>query len=213
MTTKTMKELLEGLARTRQIFQSEGDFQHALARTMEQNGWTVRLEYPVRIEEKPVYVDIMAKRKKASSKVAIELKYKKADLDVTLDVLQWGEEKFALRDQFAQPIARYEFLRDVARLERMVAGQEDVSKGYAIFLSNNSLYWTAPRKLHPIDEKFRLQRDTIGPGVLKWQPSCKTSEGKPAIKFKKRYILQWRYYSELAIESPNREFKYLLIEV
>ena len=92
--------LMAGLSKSRPIFHSEADFQHALA-------WQIHEEIPdcqVRLEfnllpaqGKRLYLDIWLR----ALGVAIELKYPTRKLE-----LEWESEPFGLRNQAAQDIRR-----------------------------------------------------------------------------------------------------------
>jgi hypothetical protein len=108
--------ILRDLALKRPVFHSEADFQHAVA-------WEVHSRWPelsVRLEFRPphmdnrTYVDIWCNA--GSRAVVLELKYKTRKLDVNV-----AGEAFDLLDQSAHDIGRYDFLKDVMRLERIVA--------------------------------------------------------------------------------------------
>ena len=110
------KSLLE-LSRKRPIFYSEADFQHALAWELhaEYEGKT-RLEYPVQIYAgKTSYIDILDVR--SPENVAIELKYKTKK---TSSNISYNGEEYPLTNQSAQNQARYDFIKDIERLERFV---------------------------------------------------------------------------------------------
>ena len=94
--------LMEGLSRSRPIFHSEADFQHALA-------WRLHETVPeieVRLEFRPlpqenIYIDIWIPK----GRIAIELKYLTRKL-----LADWRGETFMLRNQAAQATKRYDFL-------------------------------------------------------------------------------------------------------
>ena len=105
-------DLMTDLARVRGMFHSEADFQHALAWQIHEASpqSQVRLEVDVaRAAGRRMYLDIWL----PEERIAIELKYLTRRLDLT-----HRGERFALRDH-AQDLGRYEFLKDVQRLEVM----------------------------------------------------------------------------------------------
>ena len=73
--------LLTGLAESRKVFHSEADFQHALAWHIHQTmpDSQIRLEFPMPVEHRKMYVDIWL----PVEKIAIELKYmtRKSELE------------------------------------------------------------------------------------------------------------------------------------
>ena len=99
--------IMANLAQSRPIFHAEADFQHAFAWELHQQlpDARVRLELPVVAGGETMHVDIWAIV--AGGPVAIELKYKKRALDVTI-----GAERFMLRNDGAQDLGRYDSIKD-----------------------------------------------------------------------------------------------------
>ena len=141
-----IRELLTGLAESRKVFHSEADFQHALAwhihQTMPKS--QVRLEFPMPVEHRKMYVDIWL----PAEKNAIELKYvtRKSELED-------NKETFALLNQGAQDQRRYDFLQDIHRLELMRSTPELCEAGYAVLLTNDPSYWNPPRSRDTVDSR------------------------------------------------------------
>jgi len=200
---------LKALSGKRLIFHSEADFQHALA-------WGIHLQYPeclMRLEFKPphldnrIYVDIWATDKDGVA--AIELEYKTRGLYARM-----GEETFDLLDQSAQDIARYDFLQDVQRLEQNVSGPNNIV-GYAVFLTNDSAYWSPPRDIRTVDASFRIHQDRTLNGTLTWGSGASKgtmhNREKP-ILINGVYKMKWQDYSEPSEESYGK-FRYLLVKV
>ncbi len=151
--------LLDGLARERPVFHSEADFQFALA-------WRIKkaTSHYVRLEFKPfpaerMYLDMWL----PGIGTAVELKYLTRKLDVERD-----GESFALRDQGAQDLGRYDFLNDLQRLERVVAKAPHERRGIAVRLTNDPLYWKPPYRRGTVDAEFRLHEDRKLPGEMCW---------------------------------------------
>ena len=130
-----IEQALGRLALERQLFHSEADFQHALAWKIHElyPDVKIRLEVPSGRSDKSERIDIVINSKDRS--YAIELKYKKRKFDRVLD-----GEKFNLRADVAHDISRYDFIKDLVRLERYVSSTENTT-GYAILLTNDDLYW------------------------------------------------------------------------
>jgi len=203
-----INKVLTGLPSKRPVFHSEADFQHALA-------WQIHHEWPqcsMRLEFKPpnsserVYLDIWAADKEAV--LAIELKYKTRALEVTA-----AGEDFHLLDQAAQDLARYDFLKDIQRLERIVSTNKVAA--YAIFLTNDSAYWKQPLDKQTVDASFRIHQGRIVTGELRWgtDASKGTTHGREeSIRIKGSYNFNWRNYSRVA-ETSYGIFKYLLVRI
>ena len=204
-----LADIIQNLSESRPIFHSEADFQHALAweiHTQIQN-CEIRLEYKPQHIMQRFYVDIWCSKKDCIT--AIELKYKTRRLYTNVK-----GETFHLLSQSAQDIGRYDFLNDIQRLEEIVLKSRNVV-GYAIFLTNDSAYWSYPRKNHPVDADFRIHQDREFTGNLNWDSN--TSAGtkrdrEETIQIKNTYNLTWRNYSEPSLESYGK-FRYLSVKI
>ena len=144
--------------------------------------------------------------------VAFELKYKKARFFAPLQ-----REIFLLKGDSAQDIGRYDFLRDVQRLERAISERCNAG-GYAILLTNDSLYWK-PSPRETISDSFRLTEGRKITGTLSWTAKAGkgTTEGRYLpISLKGMYECGWRDYSYIApgeYVKGSGEFKYLIFTV
>jgi len=201
-------KIIENLSSTRPIFHSEADFQHALAWKIHEQvkDCAIRLEYKPPHLIRRYYVDIWCFREGLVT--AIELKYKSRRLHVNV-----RGEIFDLLNQSAQDIGRYDFLKDIQRLEEVGLNKSNY-EGYGIFLTNDSAYWGFPRDDQTVDAEFRIHEGRTLSGKLNWKLSA--SEGtmrhrKETIHIKNVYSLKWRDYSE-----PNAgtygQFRYLLVK-
>ena len=205
----TINDLLTGLAEGRKVFHSEADFQHALA-------WHIHHAMPesqVRLE-----VDVMQVEHQRRSLdiwlplegIAIELKYKTRGLE-----LERVDESFVLRDQSAQDQGRYDFLRDIQRVEFLRSEREQCKAGYAVLLTNDSSYWKAPTDRDTVDADFRLHEGRTISGTLAWSDRASpgtVSGRKSPIQIRGSYRLHWQEYSSFP-ERPYGEFRYLAVSV
>ena len=205
----SIEALLATLAGSRKVFHSEADFQHALAwqihEAMPDN--QVRLEVDVmQVEHQRRFLDIWL----PVEGVAIELKYKTRGLDLEQD-----DESFALRDQSAQDQGRYDFLRDIQRLELMRSKLEQCKAGYAVLLTNDSSYWKVPTHRDTVDAALRVHEGREVSGALAW--SARASSGtvggrKSPIQIRGSYRLRWQEYSSFPGKSYG-SFRYLAVSV
>ncbi len=208
LMTLDIPSLMVTLSEERPVFHSEADFQHALAWQLHKVMPTdeIRLEYKP-FQDERMYLDIWMRRQTVG--VAIELKYLTKDLK-----LKRGDEFFALRDQGAQDLGRYDFLKDVQRLEQVVYGPGLARVGYAVLLTNAPPYWKPPSR-PTIDAAFRLNEGRKITGEKAW--SAQASEGtttgrEEPIRLKGSYDCVWRDYWSFG-EATNQRFRYLMIEV
>lgn len=205
----TIDEVLIALSRKRPIFHCEADFQHALAWVLQEAnpGSPVRLELPVRSNGRTEHVDILLGSHK--QRVAIELKYKTRAISCT----HAGEE-FHLANHSAQDTGRYDFIKDVQRLEHLVESR-GATAGYAILLSNDSAYWARPRDPAPVDAAFRLTTGRTLTGTLGWdvRASAGTRRSREEhLTLNGRYTVSWNDYSR--IDCPRYGiFKYVAARV
>ena len=202
-------ELIKTLATKRPVFHSEADFQHALAWEVHQQlpSASIRLEFPTQRQGKAFHVDIWVVQDGAI--LAVELKYKTRALQVPV-----GGELFTLKGQSAQDIGRYDFIKDIWRLEQVLSDRSG-AVGYAILLTNDSAYWIPQRDIQPVDADFRLHSGRTFGGTLRWGAgaSAGTMRDREApLILRGRYTMNWEDYSRLGTPSYN-VFRYLAIKV
>ena len=204
-----MNGLMGRLADTRKVFHSEADFQHALAWQIHQamSETQVRLEVSViAVDAHRMFLDIWL----PLEGIAIELKYKTRGLE-----LEQGDESFVLRDQSAQDQGRYDFLRDVQRLELIRSKLEQCKAGYAVLLTNDSSYWKVPTHRDTVDADFRVHEGRAISGELAWTPHASPGTVKSRespIEIQGSYRLRWQEYSSFPGRSYGR-FRYLAVSV
>ncbi len=216
-----LMQVMKSLSSERRVFHSEADFQHSL-------GWKIREMYSdasVRAEVKLFYPMEKAtgkKRKRRKSldllvslqgkTTAIELKYKTALVDGLRRISVDGQY-FMIPREGAQDICRYSFLSDIMRLEREVAKRSD-TEGYAVFLTNDPLYWTKP-KGNTKDAQFRIHDRTL-PRRMTWRDdtaeSTKGAGRDRPIILRNSYTLEWIDYAVIPTQENNR-FRFLLVKV
>ena len=201
--------LMAILADTRKVFHSEADFQHALAWHIHQAmpESQVRLEVDVmQVEHRRRFLDIWL----PLEGIAIELKYKTRGWELKQD-----HEFFLLRDQRAQDQGRYDFLRDIQRLEILRSKLKRCKAGYAVLLTNDSAYWKVPMRRDTVDADFRIHEGRAVSGVLAWSTSTRpgTVGGRESpIEIQGSYRLRWQEYSSFP-ETSYGSFRYLAVSL
>jgi hypothetical protein len=206
MAAFELHPLMQQLAAHRPCFHSEKDFQHAFA-------WEVQRRWPasvIRLERRPpqtaerIYIDIWVT---LDGQVhAIELKYKTRKAQLT-----HAAEEFALMNHGAHDLGRYDFLKDISRLERIASTQP--IRGHAVLLTNDSAYWRETGSGQSIDAAFRLHDGRTIAGNLAWGSQAgagTTAEREASITIGGHYVLQWCDYSQLA-SSPTGLFRFLAV--
>jgi hypothetical protein len=208
-TVIQISEILATLAKKRPIFHSEADFQHAISWEIQQQlpNASLRLERPVQVNNRSLHVDVWVITQ--DEILAIELKYKTRGLSVLVD-----GEKFDLKDQSAQDIARYDFMKDIQRLEQVTAEQGRTT-GYAILLTNDSAYWINPANRNTVDAAFRIGDGRTLEGVFDW--GVNASDGtkmsrEQSLALRNGYLVKWEDFSHPSPASYG-SFRSLTIKV
>lgn len=185
----------------------QANFQHAFA-------WQLRLlraDAVIRLELRPdpaLREAVDMRFTIGGTRVAVEFKYLVRAFEVTVD-----GEYFRLRDQAAQPLSRYDVVKDIERLERFCAsGWADV--GYAVVLSNDPQVWSAGRP-GSIDEAFRMQDGATLTGSLGWASHAGpgTTRGRErTIVLRGRYPIVWQPYPALDPICAG-QFRFVTVQV
>ncbi len=197
---------MSGLAARRPVFHSEADLQFAFA-------WQLKLHYPaahIRLETRPrrdMRLDILTVL--GGRRVAFELKYL-----VTRLTAEYEGEVFELPSQAAHDIRRYDFVKDISRLESLLdGGLADL--GFALLLTNDANHWRACTRVDVADAAFRLTEGRSLSGSLGWA----TSAGSGTIKGREEpivlhgaYELAWRPFGSVGGKGSG-EFRYLLVSL
>ncbi len=212
MTKIDVEASLLKLKKDRPIFHSEADFQHALAWQIHKDNPNarVRLEVPSERKDKREHIDIVIGNQKEIC--AIELKYKKTRIDI------WhNSEKIDLRPDQAQDISRYDFIKDLVRLEQYVS-KKSGHLGYAIMLTNDHLYEQKESKGKNSKDFFLYEKRILKKNTpMKWNKDTSpgTLKGREnSLTLKNNYKLNWKDYSIITeIPKKKRRFRYLLIKV
>lgn len=201
-----MVNILNELSTERPIFHSEADFQHALAWKIHEKHQDLNIRLEKKLNAHEIYLDLLAFND--TYNIAVELKYKTKKIGHILK-----DEEFNLKDQGAHDQARYDFIKDISRLEKARTHYNYI--GFAIFLTNDQSYWkNTMRKKDPFDKEFRIHEGNTIKGKLCWQEE--TSEGTmsgrdEAIILESEYNLNWEDYFDL--NGLNGKSRFLLIEI
>lgn len=202
---RDVEELLASLAQERPVFHSEADFQFALAWAW-QRRWpdaAIRLEYRIALAGERAYADLWIRDGDVTTYV--EVKYWKRSLETTV-----GGESFSLGNQAAQDLSRYDFIKDLARVERVVEAGH-ATRGLVIALTNDQGYWNDPRP-GTVDAAFRLHEGRTLLGELAWAEHAglgTTATRRAILRIGGEYRCHWQPYSNLGVRGG--EFRYLAI--
>lgn len=196
------------LATRRSIFHSEADFQHALA-------WTIQTNHPaarVRLETRPergIHLDLLVTD--SGHRSAIELKYATRKVDAVVD-----GEHFNLPFRGAHDITRYDFCKDIWRIETMLA-HGYAHSGWAVVLTDDGGYWRPGTKASPIDLAFRIYEGRSISGELAWSGLAgagTTKHRAEALPLRGSYTCRWRPFSTIRPSTGTPiELRYLALSV
>lgn len=144
-------------------------------------------------------IDIMLEI--GGKKVGIELKYKTKAVA--------GKE---YANDGADNDNKFEFFKDIRRLEDLREEKDKkfhIEKGFAIFITNEHLYWKPARK-GTLKEAFNLCDGTELSGTYKaeWE----SRKGK-SVEFSGSHKIQWMPPLEGTDKKDGKTFRYLIVEV
>lgn len=234
MKIEELHQIMKNLSKNRPFFLSEDDFKLALFSeiALQTNSYKdIRMEKFFNYEDNKnnqsgilnennpnIYIDGFIK----SKKIGIELKYK-------TKIYEFDDEGeiIVIKEHGARDLGRFHFRKDIYRLEQLKKNNK-ISKGLAIFLTNDSSYKNGSNKNNSIDKEFcisnkisrfanwnhnleRLEKNGYKLNNNKqWHKNGKlhwTHKGDlgMSLKLSKDYHCDWRMYSD--------KFCYLVIEV
>lgn len=196
------------LSRQRPLFHSEADFQHAFAWEIQRRlpNANIRLERPILRNGKWLHLDLLVSDSDRS--IAIELKYKTRELS-----LNHQGENYHVKNHSAQDVGRYDFLKDIYRLE-LITKSIDNCCGWAVLLTNDFAYWR-PARGGTNDDAFRIHEGQVIGGSLSWSENAAPGsiKGREAvIQFDSEYTMNWHDYSVVE-GSKAGTFRYLPIRI
>ena len=203
------------LAVQRPVFQNEMDFQFSFAWQIKMKfpNWNIRFEKNLTdSEDEKRRIDLWIE---GENTYAIELKYPTQEL-----FHEVNNEIFKLRNKSAVDYARYDFLKDIKRMEEAVSNNTNV-KGYAILITNDMAIEIPATKDDVADFQFRIHEGrVINNEELDWirkEGGQSYGERENPIKLKGTYRFNWKDYSELKMKNnlpvTNGKFRYLLVKI
>lgn len=203
--------LVGNLAKVRPVFHSEADLQQALA-------WQAHLLDPrveVRLETRPdplvrEQLDLLLSRLDLGRSTAIEIKYWKKRWSGTVN-----GEAFDLPNQGAHDIRRYDFVKDIARVERFVVTSPGWD-GLVLLWTNDDLDWRAPTHFRATGaDAFRVHEGATLTGERTWGPQAgpgtRRGREKP-LSLVGSYKLGWRDFSKFS-PAPGGQIRLLAVEI
>ena len=201
------------------VFLNEWDFQMNLYLFLTHiKGYKVHLEYVVPLKffveknkkkypfanKENINIDIVIE--KEGLFYLIELKYKTQRATIKFE--RFGEINcVSFKDQSRIPMSKYDFWKDVARLEFLKESFEKVKGGLCIFLTNNETYTKGDKG---ISEEFTMKKGEPHSGELKFKEG-ELKEKNPAFSLLGEYQID-KWYN-IKNEKTNIDFHYCIVEV
>ena len=227
MEENIRSDIEEFLENTKEPFYNECEFQMYLALFLKEKGYNIYLEYSVPLDCEKVQGEINKRKKRGESIpfsnrekmdidiviekdnffYPIELKYKTRSIQI--DLKRFGEDlkdsKF-LKDQGAIPIGRYDFWKDVARLEFIKESfKQKICKGFCVFLTNDRKYMEEEIKT---SEMFTMEEGKPHKGFLSFKTPSLAQKHKGFSLLENHQIDKWY---DVTIEGIG--FHYCIVEV
>jgi hypothetical protein len=195
--------IIESLRAERPIFRSEKDFQNALAQKIQSQMPTAEiiLEYPHPADMRK-HIDILVRD--GQFVYPIELKYPTKKINISVN----GED-YNTKNNDAQDQIRYDFIKDICRIESFKDSVNDFKKGIVIWLTNDPHYWNAPKHDNVIFREFTVHEGAELKGVVAWKEnaSINSIKGREApLVLKGVYTTHWNEYS--SFDVPNGLLRY-----
>lgn len=194
-------DLLAFLEDCNELFFNERDFQMHLAVCLRNTRHydDVDVEYFVPYQELNGYKGIWGTEQlrldvvvsKDGVYVPIELKYKTKS--VSRQLPRFGEHLSesipVMKSQGAQDLGRYNFWKDVRRVEMVRGRFKAVPGGFAVFMTNDKAYLTGPRE-ESIDALFSM-KEGKHETLKRWSKTTGTAASNPNFEVEKEYSINW----------------------
>ena len=203
-------DLLSAMAAEQPVFRNEAAFEERFAQCVRRLDPEVRVTpqhaaFPDGSNRK---LDLLLARPGVGDRVAVELKYVTRALSVTV-----GGGLIELKAHSAQDQRRYDFVKDVVRLEELVAGRV-VDRGWAFLLTNDQGYWRDSGRAS-VDAAFRLHEGRLLRGALGWSAAAgagTTRDREAQLHLTGRYSMRWDDFSTVSTR-PGGTFRVLAVQV
>lgn len=181
---------------------SQFDLRDKMAARLKGEGYHVQMNRNLGDAKVDIWVE------NESQPIAIEIRYKTAILRTTFN----GNE-IELKNQGAQDISRYDFIKDIEKLEKVIE-EKPGTKGFAILVTNDHNYWKKMTRSTSVDKGFRIHHGRILNGRLSWNCASKgtTKNREESIEIKGKYTLQWQPFLTLG-NGKNETFQMLVVQV
>lgn len=213
MNISDITSIFDSLRKSRWLFWSEDDFKFAFALELKAMfpKANVRLEKRYSNAGNNCYTDIVAVMDRKS--YPIELKYKTTE-GIYADV---SGEHIDLRTHSAVDLGCYSYLKDIERLEFLANVDTSFERGFAIILTNESLYYRNTGRTSVYND-FKIYEGRYVTGQLNWGVSRYNGNipswagSHPSITLNGLYKMEWKNYGGVLNPAsgnyPSTQFKY-----
>lgn len=141
-------------------------------------------------EQEDLRMDIVVE--KDGEFVPVELKYKTMNARVSLSrfgVKLEGQHE-VMKNQGAQDHGRYDFWKDIRRIELVRKHFTNVKGGLAVFMTNDEAYTKEPRAMSNF-HAFSMSAGTH-PARKAWKaPESKSAQNRPDFTLERDYTIEW----------------------
>lgn len=156
-----MYDVLSSLSIKSPVFRSQKEFQRLLINELKTRGLHCM---PDKNINKNTKVDIWVEDPKSGEIWIFELRNKTKEISTSLNGKQ-----VELKNHGAQDQGRYDFLKDIEKIEKAVSTRDNVT-GFGIIITNDPYYWEQPTKHDSVDRDFHINEGRIVSGILRWDP-------------------------------------------
>lgn len=212
ITKLDIENILKNLASRGDLYLCESQFQFDLAKEISRRfkKSVIHLEFPSEIigTNRFVYYDIVVQEN--TQYFVIELKYKTKEDEIT-----YKGENYPLKNQAAQDLGRFDYLKDISRIEQwsILNPNRQFGGGVAIILTNDSSYWTRDGKNCNYEEFSLKDGLKIMAGKKNWKsgttPASTGINRISGLTLRDNYSINWNGYCS----GKKYEFKYLIEEI
>ncbi len=213
-----IKEFLDKELKVGRIFLNEWDFQMNLTLFLTDiKKYKVYLEYAVPFvfcekangtypftNKENINIDIVIEKEGFFYPIELKYKTKKA----VIEFERFGETKtLSLKDQSRIPMSRYDFWKDVARLEFLKNNFNQVAGGLCVFLTNNQIY---TNKEKGVSEMFTMEKNKPHSGELKFKEGKLEGKNYPFPLLENYQIDKWY---KVVNKETKITFHYCIVRV
>ena len=203
-----MQYLMDELSRRYPLFHSEDDFKFQLAWLIKElyPSLTVNLERKLQVDEKD-RTDLVVSNSK--SIVPVELKYKTIKSDVNVK-----GERFVFKYHGAHDFTRYDFLRDIVRIETLVGSVNSIEEGYVVIVTMDESVFKVARA-GSLSASFPIEQGRVINGVYSYseQAKVKYPERADALEVVGHYEALWQEYSRVDINGYMHSLYCLIVKI